>query len=104
MTMGLQEWATVALGGLETIQKVTPARSGDRTLMDALEPFVYSLKDGIEQGLQAARKASDSTKGLKPAYGRLVYVNEQGWEQVPDPGAIGILAIIEGISGGLAYS
>uniref|UniRef100_A0A8H7K2P1 Dihydroxyacetone kinase n=1 Tax=Bionectria ochroleuca TaxID=29856 RepID=A0A8H7K2P1_BIOOC len=103
VVMGLEEWVTAALGGLVTVQKVTPARSGDRTLMDALEPFVYSLKDGIEQGLQAARKGSDSTKGLKPAFGRAVYVNEQGWEQVPDPGAASILAIIEGISRGLAH-
>jgi dihydroxyacetone kinase len=104
VTMGLQEWALVALGGLETVQQVTPARAGDRTLMDALEPFVESLKSGINQGVEAARKGSESTKGLKPAFGRAVYVNEQGWEQVPDPGAMSILAIVEGISKALAGS
>ncbi|KAK7214666.1 hypothetical protein V2G26_002669 [Clonostachys chloroleuca] len=102
VTMGLQEWAVVALGGLETVQQVTPARAGDRTLMDALEPFVESLKSGINPGVESARKGSESTKGLKPAFGRAVYVNEQGWEQVPDPGAMSILAIVEGISKALA--
>ncbi|KAM5346820.1 hypothetical protein ACJ41O_009825 [Fusarium nematophilum] len=99
--MGLDEWALVAEEALRSVQRVTPARSGDRTMMDALEPFVGSLRDGIDKAVDAARRGAEGTKGLKPAFGRAVYVNEEGWEQVPDPGAISVVALVEGLAKGL---
>lgn len=99
--MAPSDWSIAAAGALKSLQAVTPARSGDRTLMDALEPFVEALSGGLEGAVEACRQGMMRTKGMKPAFGRAVYVNEVGWEQVPDPGAVGILALAEGLLAGL---
>lgn len=101
-SMGIEEWATAAREALQTVQRVTPARSGDRTLMDALEPFVGSLSNGsLEVALRSATEGAERTKGMRAAFGRTVYVNEEGWEQVPDPGAFGVVALVGGLVGRL---
>jgi triose/dihydroxyacetone kinase / FAD-AMP lyase (cyclizing) len=99
--MDLEAWATVAAMALETLKQATPARVGDRTLIDALEPFVLGLKEGLHSAVLAARKGMESTKGMTPAFGRAVYVAEEGWEKVPDPGAEGVVALVEGLETGL---
>ncbi|KAL2670437.1 hypothetical protein Neosp_014225 [[Neocosmospora] mangrovei] len=96
-TISHSEWLAAATAGLEAVQEVTPARAGDRTLMDALEPFIHGLKDGISNAVREAQNGAEKTKGMKPAFGRAVYVNEDGWDQVPDPGAMGVVAIVEGL-------
>ncbi|RSL98317.1 hypothetical protein CDV31_012632 [Fusarium ambrosium] len=96
-TISHSEWLAAATAGLEAVQGVTPARAGDRTLMDALEPFIHTLKDGLSNAVREAQNGAETTKGMKPAFGRAVYVNEDGWDQVPDPGAMGVVAIVEGL-------
>jgi len=39
-------WAAAGTNALAQLQQVTPARQGDRTLMDTLEPFVRSFGAG----------------------------------------------------------
>ncbi|KAL5322380.1 hypothetical protein ACEPPN_010353 [Leptodophora sp. 'Broadleaf-Isolate-01'] len=92
-------WAAVVSSALTQLQSATPARQGDRTLMDALEPFVNSFAkgDGAEVALEQAKKGVEATKGMQAAFGRAVYVEESAWSQVPDPGAEGILCILEGL-------
>jgi dihydroxyacetone kinase len=96
--LDLNGWAIAAQGALLSLKKATPARIGDRTLMDALDPFVETL--AVSQNLSSAVKAAEagrnSTKGMHASLGRAVYVNEAGWAQVPDPGAEGIVAIVQG--------
>jgi triose/dihydroxyacetone kinase / FAD-AMP lyase (cyclizing) len=86
---------------LGTLQKATPARVGDRTLMDALISFVETLnrgsQDTLTQAVQAARKGSESTKGMLAAFGRAVYVEEGGWKEVPDPGAEAVVYLVRGL-------
>jgi dihydroxyacetone kinase len=97
ITLGLDFWASAVKAALMSVQKATPARSGDRTLMDALEPFVGALGQDMDEALDAATKGKESTKGTVPAFGRAVYVNEAGWDQVPDPGAMSIVALAKGL-------
>ena len=93
-------WATALEQSLESLEQYTPAKPGDRTLIDALAPFVETLsKTGdIKQAAQAATKGSESTKGMKPGLGRSVYVGGTGWEDVPDPGAYGLSEFLEGLA------
>jgi dihydroxyacetone kinase len=42
-----------------------------------------------------------STKGMTTAFGRAVYVAEEGWEKVPGPGAEGVVALVDGLEIGL---
>lgn len=96
-----QTWGLAAKAALAQLQLATPARRGDRTLMDALEPFITSLAqgDGLEVALMRARVGVEATKGMKAAFGRAVYVQEGAWSAVPDPGAEGVLCLLEGLAG-----
>lgn len=81
--------------------KYTKARVGGRTLVDTLQPFVDTLKEtnDIEKATKAAKTGCESTKELQAKFGRASYVDEKEFEAeggIPDPGAVGLLAIIEG--------
>lgn len=100
-SIGIPEWAKVTGVALSQLKLATPARQGDRTLMDALEPFVESLSRG-EALVDAVAKAvagADATKGMKAAFGRAVYVEKTAWGEVTDPGAEGVVALLKGIAG-----
>jgi len=85
-------WAKAAEVAVKSLGQYTPARTGDRTLMDALQPFVEQLKatGDIKLAAAEAEKGADKTKGMKASLGRTVYVGGKGWQDVPDPGAYGL--------------
>ncbi|EEY21666.1 dihydroxyacetone kinase [Verticillium alfalfae VaMs.102] len=99
-TVSTKVWSQAAGSALERLQAMTPARVGDRTVMDALIPFIDTLqKEGdLTKAVEAARTGRDSTKGMEASLGRAVYVAGENWGKVPDPGAEGIVAIVEGIA------
>lgn len=67
--------------------------------MDALEPFIDTLRATItvSAALAAARDGKNKTKGMPAAFGRAVYVPEQSWDKVLDPGATGLVYFLEGL-------
>ncbi|KAF2009104.1 dihydroxyacetone kinase [Aaosphaeria arxii CBS 175.79] len=97
--MTSSEWIGVATTALGKLQQATPARQGDRTMMDALEPFIVGLSSGstLPEAVDAARRGVEATKGMQASLGRAVYVESKAWELVPDPGAVGVLCILEAI-------
>jgi len=96
-------WAKALALSVEGLGRYTPAQPGDRTLMDALAPFVDVLqKTGdVKKAAEAAKKGADKTKGMKASLGRSVYVGGTGFEEVPDPGAYGLSIFLSGIADGL---
>lgn len=96
-----QLWADALKQSCDALSRYTPARPGDRTLVDALYPFVEVLgKSGdVKQAAEAARKAADETKGMQASLGRTVYVGGSGYEEVPDPGAWGLACFFLGLAG-----
>lgn len=98
-----QVWAKALDSSLQALGKYTPAKPGDRTLMDALYPFVETLSktQSIEQAATAAQKGAQGTKGMKASLGRTVYVGGEGFQEVPDPGAYGLAELLLGFSDGL---
>ena len=94
-------WAAALKQSLEALSKYTPARPGDRTLVDALHPFVEVLgKTGdVKQAAEASKDAAEGTKGMKASLGRTVYVGGSGFEEVPDPGAWGLASFFLGLAG-----
>jgi len=106
--------AAAAKYALETLQKYTPARVGDRTLMDALIPFVEAIfehrEEGTEaaliMGVEAAEIGYRATKGMVARLGRASYVDAAAFEGdgVPDPGALGVMAVVKGILEGVKES
>ncbi|KAL8779919.1 MAG: hypothetical protein Q9203_001520 [Teloschistes exilis] len=77
---------------LEALGKYTPAKLGDRTLMDSLVPFVETLKatGNTKEAATAAEAGAARTKGMEASLGRSVYVGGEGHKEVPDPGAYGL--------------
>lgn len=96
-------WAEALAMSIEDLGKYTPAQPGDRTLMDALVPFVEILQKtgSTKEAAKAAKVGTDKTKGMKARLGRSVYVGGTGFEEVPDPGAYGLSIFLSGIAGAL---
>lgn len=95
-------WAEAAQFAVQSLSKYTPAKPGDRTLVDALVPFVQVLKSSgdIKKAAEAAKEGSEKTKGMKASLGRTVYVGGEGWQNVPDPGAYGLSVFLTGLAEG----
>ena len=94
-------WAAALNKSLEALSKYTPARPGDRTLVDALVPFVDVLNStgDVKKAAEASIAAAEGTKGMQASLGRTVYVGGSGFEQVPDPGAWGLASFFLGLAG-----
>ncbi|KAF2759103.1 dihydroxyacetone kinase [Pseudovirgaria hyperparasitica] len=99
-----RDWAAVLAGASKTLEKYTPARPGDRTLIDALWPFVEEMKSSgnVTNAAEKAREGAARTKGMKASLGRTVYVGGDGVQHVPDPGAHGLAEFFEGLADGMA--
>ncbi|KAK5656291.1 hypothetical protein OQA88_4671 [Cercophora sp. LCS_1] len=100
-TAEAKTWAAALKQSCDALSKYTPARPGDRTLIDALYPFVETLdKTGsCKQAAEAASEAAAGTKGMQASLGRTVYIGGSGFEEVPDPGAWGLASFFLGLAG-----
>ncbi len=84
--------------GLERIQQVGGASKGDRTMIDALEPALEMLPDGIDKAAAAAREGANLTSTFaKAKAGRSSYVSEENLIGHNDPGAEAIALLLEGL-------
>jgi phosphoenolpyruvate---glycerone phosphotransferase subunit DhaL len=96
--------------GLALIEKITKARAGDKTMMDALVPAVISLKDSAQKkedfldtlkaAAEAAKNGAEATKSLVARFGRAKNLGEKTLGH-PDPGAISMALIFEAFYEGL---
>lgn len=95
-------WAAALTVALKDLGKYTPAAKGDRTLMDALIPFVETLGSSgdVKKAAEAAKQGAEETKAMKASLGRAVYVgSESEWMgKVPDPGAWGLQEMLVGMA------
>ncbi|PVU88780.1 hypothetical protein BB561_005699 [Smittium simulii] len=84
-------WSGALKNGLETIQRYSTAKLGDRTLIDSLAPFIseFSNSNGnLQSSLDAARKGAEKTKDMIPLRGRAVYTGKGSGNL--DAGAVGV--------------
>lgn len=98
-------WSKALSYAIVALHKYTPAKPGDRTLIDALDPFcrVLETTGDIHAAAKASEEAADGTKSLAPKLGRSVYVGgEENWfGKIPDPGAYGLAEFFEGLAAGV---
>ena len=83
----LDDLVTMFEVSLERIRLLGKAKVGDKTLVDALEPAVRSLRESTEQKLemlpaleaaaQAANHGCESTRDLVAKHGKARYLGEQ---------------------------
>lgn len=96
-------WAKALSIAMNSMGRYTPAKPGDRTLVDALAPFIEQLSASgdVQKAAQAAEQGAKNTKGMRASLGRTVYVGGSGFEEVPDPGAYGLAEFFAGLAEGL---
>ena len=96
-------WGAALKSSVQALGRYTPAVPGDRTLMDALVPFVDTLSStgDVKKAAEAAKEGAEKTKDMKASLGRAVYVGaEDEWMgKIPDPGAWGLQEFLVGMAG-----
>ncbi|KAI9726101.1 MAG: hypothetical protein M1828_002109 [Chrysothrix sp. TS-e1954] len=100
-------WASALETALASLGRYTPAKVGDRTVMDVLIPFAEVLKKegSFEKAVKEAERAAEGTKKLTPRLGRATYVgggSDGGKDLPPDPGAWGIMVALRGLWEGMS--
>jgi len=95
-------WAKALEKSLRALKQYTPAEPGDRTLIDALNPFVGALSHtgNLKKAAAAAQEGAVKTKTMQASLGRAVYVGSKNLD-VPDPGAWGLSEFLSGLVEGL---
>ena len=94
---GLPQWAEALEQGCQAISELGGAKPGDRTMLDALDPFVKSLKsaeavasrDAVLTAVMESRKGAEATGRMRPRLGRSSYLGDRVIGH-PDPGAIAV--------------
>ncbi|KAI0857078.1 dihydroxyacetone kinase [Xylaria cubensis] len=99
-------WALAVRTAILNLSRYTPAKVGDRTVMDTLIPFAegLSVNGSFDEGVDAAVAGAEKTKTLKPRLGRATYVGagqDASHDLPPDPGAWGAMVVIKGLQTGL---
>jgi dihydroxyacetone kinase len=82
----LAHWVEAVRQGCEAISELGGAKPGDRTMLDALDPFVKGLKNGLGAAVEAAERGVDATAGMRARLGRSSYLGDRVLGH-PDPGA-----------------
>ncbi|CAK7212396.1 hypothetical protein SBRCBS47491_001449 [Sporothrix bragantina] len=98
-------WGNALTTAIEHLGHYTPAKVGDRTVMDTLIPFGKAIgQGGFAAGVEAAKKGAESTRTLTPRLGRATYVgagkDASTGELPPDPGAWGVMVALSGLYSG----
>jgi dihydroxyacetone kinase len=106
--LSVEAWSAAAKSALGALSRYTPAKVGDRTLMDVLIPYVDSLGQtrSVSEATKVAREAAEGTSKLTPKLGRATYVGggsgSDKKSMPPDPGAYAVYAVLDGLSLGLS--
>jgi triose/dihydroxyacetone kinase / FAD-AMP lyase (cyclizing) len=102
----LAQWAQALDQGCRAISELGGAELGDRTMLDALDPFVKTLKNDVDEkasretfmaAVEAAERGVEATAQMKPRVGRSSYLGDRvlGY---PDPGAKAIAIWLRAVS------
>lgn len=82
--------------GLDRVKQVGGAKIGDRTMIDALEPALLALPNGLQAARDAARAGADKTASIVQAKaGRASYVSADKLKGHNDPGAEAVAQLFE---------
>ena len=91
----LANWAHALDQGCRAISELGGAKPGDRSMLDALDPFVKALKKSVNEddfrktilnAVEAAERGAEATATMKPRVGRSSYLGDRVLGH-PDPGA-----------------
>jgi dihydroxyacetone kinase len=98
-------WAEALTQGAESIGELGGAKPGDRTMLDALDPFAETLKQAASEqppreallaAVEAAERGAEATANMKPRLGRSSYLGDRVLGH-PDPGAKAIAILLRAV-------
>jgi dihydroxyacetone kinase-like protein len=108
--MSCNQLAQSLQAGLRAVSRLTKARPGDKTMMDALTPAVdavnaaagagKTIPEALDDAALAAKLGAESTRNLVARYGRARSLGERTRGH-PDAGATTIALIFRGFREGL---
>jgi len=85
--------------GLNRMSQIGGAQLGDRTMIDALQPALAALDQGLPAAAAAARAGAAHTATMTRAKaGRAAYISEGNLEGHVDPGAEAVARLFEALS------
>jgi dihydroxyacetone kinase len=95
--IGLAEWATAFEEGCRAISELGGAKPGDRTMLDAFDPFLRTLRRAVSgtpreallAAVDEAQRGAEATARMKPRLGRSSYLQDRVLGH-PDPGAVAV--------------
>ena len=104
--IGLTEWATAFDEGCRAISELGGAKPGDRTMLDAFDPFLKTLREAgtgtpreaLLAAVDAAQRGAEATAQMKPQLGRSSYLQDRVLGH-PDPGAIAVAIWLRAVAG-----
>jgi dihydroxyacetone kinase len=93
------DWVNALEQGCRAISELGGAKPGDRTMLDALDPFVQALKRGanLKTAVATAEQGAEATAQMKPKAGRSSYLGDRVLGH-PDPGAKAIALWLQAAS------
>jgi triose/dihydroxyacetone kinase / FAD-AMP lyase (cyclizing) len=93
---GVAEWTGALDQGCAAISELGGAKPGDRTMLDAIDPFVRTLRQAVSSSqsmrdvvlgaVEAAERGAEATAAMRPKLGRSSYLGVRVLGH-PDPGA-----------------
>lgn len=97
---GAALYSTALKAAVDALQRHTPAREGDRTVMDVLIPFAeaFAASGDLVVAVRVAAEKAEGTRFLKPRLGRASYVGEASGQELPDPGAWALYEMVSGMN------
>jgi dihydroxyacetone kinase len=104
--IGLTEWATALDEGCRAISELGGAKPGDRTMLDAFDPFLKTLREAgtgtpreaLLAAVDEAQRGAEATAQMKPRLGRSSYLQDRVLGH-PDPGAIAVAIWLRAVAG-----
>jgi len=96
-------WAAGLSHALSVLYTYTAARRPSRTLIDPLSAFTDSFAGSggtdLKAAVSVAARATEETKYMQAKAGRAAYIEQDKLQKarVPDPGACGVVKILEGL-------
>jgi len=96
-----KNWPLTLQTGLRRMMEYGGAKTGDRTMIDALEPALAALVSGksVAEAAVAARNGANATAMMvKANAGRSSYVSAGNLRGIVDPGAEAVACLFEGLA------
>ncbi|MDW6024982.1 dihydroxyacetone kinase family protein [Mesorhizobium sp. BAC0120] len=104
-TLGAEDWVEALELAVSAVSEAGGAKPGDRTMLDALEPAVRSLRSTVGLPAEkrcllaadAAKQGAEATASMSPRLGRASYLGERAIG-MPDAGAAAVAIWLQAIA------